>query len=58
LKTSVDHGQPLTLPGKAKPYQRSEGPELTHRISFPAPGERLFESSVLIDYQCRQPVFS
>jgi len=38
-------------------YHRSEGPELVHRIPPPAPGERLFESAVLLDYQCCEPVF-
>ena len=36
---------------------RSERFELTRRISPPAPCERLLENTVLIDYQCRQPVF-
>jgi hypothetical protein len=38
-------------------YHRSEGPELVRRIRPPAPGERVFESAVLIDYQCCGRVF-
>jgi len=38
-------------------HHRSEGFELTRRIPLPAPCERMLEDTVLIDYQCRQPVF-
>lgn len=38
-------------------HHRSEGFEFTRRIPLPAPCERLLENTVLIDYQCRQPVF-
>ena len=38
-------------------HHRSEGFELRCRIPLPVACERLLENTVLIDYQCRQPVF-
>jgi len=36
---------------------RREGPELTRGIPLSDLSERLYESAVLIDYCCREPVF-